>query len=422
MHLLNFIKIPFFFIFTFFSLSLIGLPIIFDLVFSTIIIYIFKNFFSILIFNILILTVIFFSDVFLGQKEQFEYFYRAHEKYQTKEMRYKKNISDKIYMRFGDIYVLDGGLNNKRELIKENRIQKFTTDKYGLRNNKYDIGEADILLVGDSFISALGTSQEFTPANILSEISNKKVATLSWSGVSPKDYEKLIIKHLDRIKNNAKIYIFYFEGNDFKSLSISKTNPVDEDYIIWRGYKIKKWKAKVRFSYERLERNKDKFLLKIIDEKNYFLRNIRSKSHLFVRNVLSSWTGTGSPIKYIKLNDKFVGFYYNDQLDKNEKFNTYIIKDKNILEKVDKIFFIPTKMSVYSNILNLKKSNQSKFNFLRNEYSKLDINVYNLTDIMQDEATKYLKKDEFLFWRDDTHWNQNGILVAMKYIKDIIGK
>ena len=41
---------------------------------------------------------------------------------------------------------------------------------------------------------------------------------------------------------------------------------------------------------------------------------------------------------------------------------------------------------------------------------------------MQDEATKYLKKDEFLFWRDDTHWNQNGILVAMKYIKDIIGK
>ena len=422
MYLLNFIKIPFFFIFTFFSLSLIGLPIILDLIFSTIIIYLFKNLFSILIFNISILSVIFFTDVFLGQKEQFEYFYRAHEKYQTKEMKYKKNISDKIYMRFGDIYVLDGGLDNKRELIKENRVQKFITDKYGLRNDKYDIVEADILLVGDSFISALGTSQEFTPANILSEISNKKVATLSWSGVSPKDYEKLIIKYLDRIKKNVKIYIFYFEGNDFKRLNISKTSTVDEGYIIWRGFKIKKWKAKVRFSYERLERNKDKFLLKIIDEKNYFLRNIRSKSHLVVRNVLSSWTGTGSPIKYFKLNDKFVGFYYNEQLDKNEKFNTYIIKDKNILEKVDKIFFIPTKMSVYSNFLNLKKNNQSKFNFLQEEYSKLNINVYNLTDIMQTGAKKYLKKDEFLFWRDDTHWNQNGILVAMKYIRDIIGK
>ena len=58
-----------------------------------------------------------------------------------------------------------------------------------------------------------------------------------------------------------------------------------------------------------------------------------------------------------------MGFYYNDQLDKNEKFNTYIIKDKNILEKVDKIFFIPTKMSVYSNILNLKKATSQNLIF-----------------------------------------------------------
>ena len=59
-------------------------------------------------------------------------------------------------MRFGDIYALDGGLNNKRELIKENRVQKFITDKYGLRNDKYDIEEADILLVGDSLFQLWG--------------------------------------------------------------------------------------------------------------------------------------------------------------------------------------------------------------------------------------------------------------------------
>ena len=33
-------------------------------------------------------------------------------------------------------------------------------------------------------------------------------------------------------------------------------------------------KYKIRSGYERLERNKDKFLLKILSEKNYFLRNI----------------------------------------------------------------------------------------------------------------------------------------------------
>ena len=31
---------------------------------------------------------------------------------------YQKNISDIIYMRHGDIYALDSGLNRKREQIK----------------------------------------------------------------------------------------------------------------------------------------------------------------------------------------------------------------------------------------------------------------------------------------------------------------
>ncbi len=422
MYLLNFFKIPFFFIFTFISLSLIGLPIILDLLISMLLVIILKNKFSIIILNILILVTIFFTDVFLGQKEQFEYFYRAHEKYQTKEMRYKKNISDKIFMRFGDIYVLDGGLDDKRELIKESRVQNFITDKYGLRNDKYEINEADILLVGDSFISALGTSQEFTPANLLSEVLNKKVATISWSGVSPKDYENLINEYSDKIKKDAKIFIFYFEGNDFTRVNFTEEEKTDDGYIIWRGYKIKKWKAKIRFAYERLERNKDKFLLKIINENNYFLKNIRSKSHYAVRVVFSKWTGTGSPIKYLRLKDNYVGFYYNKNYSVGEEFNTYIIKDRKILDRIDKIFFIPTKMSVYSNILNKKINNQAKFLILKTEYNKLNKNVYDLTDIMQIEAEKFLKNNKFLFWKDDTHWNQNGIIVAMKYIKDIITK
>ena len=325
-------------------------------------------------------------------------------------------------MRFGDIYVLDGGLDDKRELIKESRVQNFITDKYGLRNDKYEINEADILLVGDSFISALGTSQEFTPANLLSEVLNKKVATISWSGVSPKDYENLINEYSDKIKKDAKIFIFYFEGNDFTRVNFTEEEKTDDGYIIWRGYKIKKWKAKIRFAYERLERNKDKFLLKIINENNYFLKNIRSKSHYAVRVVFSKWTGTGSPIKYLRLKDNYVGFYYNKNYSVGEEFNTYIIKDRKILDRIDKIFFIPTKMSVYSNILNKKINNQAKFLILKTEYNKLNKNVYDLTDIMQIEAEKFLKNNKFLFWKDDTHWNQNGIIVAMKYIKDIITK
>ena len=33
---------------------------------------------------------------------------------------------------------------------------------------------------------------------------------------------------------------------------------------------------------------------------------------------------------------------------------------------------------------------------------------------------KHLKQNEFIFWKDDTHWNELGIVSAMKYISNDI--
>ena len=41
---------------------------------------------------------------------------------------------------------------------------------------------------------------------------------------------------------------------------------------------------------------------------------------------------------------------------------------------------------------------------------------------MKLKAKKYLMEDKYLYWRDDTHWNHNGIFVAMSYINKIIKK
>ena len=34
-------------------------------------------------------------------------------------------------------------------------------------------------------------------------------------GIDPKDYEVILQKHLPLIKNESKIFLFYYEGNDF---------------------------------------------------------------------------------------------------------------------------------------------------------------------------------------------------------------
>jgi hypothetical protein len=48
----------------------------------------------------------------------------------------------------------------------------------------------------------------------------------------------------------------------------------------------------------------------------------------------------------------------------------------------------------------------------------LGIEVEDLTNILIISAEKNLKKNRFIYWRDDTHWNEFGIFSAMKYISN----
>lgn len=411
------------FFLTCFVTSLLALPILFDLVFSSFILYIFrKKIVSIIILNCLIILLVSIISISFGKNEKHGYFYRAHEKYTTKQKSYYRNISDIIFIPYGDIYVLDSGLNKKRELIKVPREQHFITDAYGIRNDETKIEEAEVILVGDSFITGVGTTQKHIPSNVLSRISGKKVASLSYGGLDPKDYEIFIKKYLNIIREDAKIFVFYFEGNDFNIINneLNKKKIDNSKYFEWRGYQIPIISGKIRFAYERLERNKDKFLLKILSDKNYFLKNIRAKSHLAYRKFFSKLHNTGSPVKYFKIGNNMVGFLHFDN-NKDMNYSTYIFQNKEILNRVNGIFFIPTKQRIYSDYINnIVNINNNKFKFLKNSYSKINVPAYNLSDFMKNSVPGYLDRGKYLYWRDDTHWNNNGIFEAMSYVNKIM--
>ena len=371
-------------------------------------------------------------DISLGKNEKHSYFFRAHEKYTTKKARYQKNVSDIIFMPHGDIYFMDYGLNKERNLIKEPRTQEFITDSYGIRNNKTKIEDAEIILVGDSFITANGNTQKHIPSNVLSEISSKKVAALSYGGLNPAEYEFIINKYLNIIRKDAKIFVFYFSGNDFlqkkKKIDDVSTNG-NSKYVYWRGYKIPSLSGKIRFAYESLERKKDKLLLQILSENNYFLRNIRAKSHSMYMKFFSKLHNTGSGIKYFKIQNKTVGFYYPDDSGINNDYHTYIFANKKILERVNGFFFIPIKSRIYSDYIDsinyidsVKIGENNKLKYLKDSYSKINKPVYDLTKIMKLSVPKYLAEGKYLYWRDDTHWNHYGIFEAMNYVNGIIKK
>jgi len=423
--MINIIYKIFLYILTFLSLSLLGFPIIFDFLFAFFILIIFrKENRQIIFFNSLVVIITIFINFGFGTNKQYSYFYRAHEKHTTKQKTYKNNINDTIYIPYGDIYVMDAGLDKRREQIKEPRKQIFITDNYGQRNNITDIKEADIIIVGDSFVVGTGVSQEYIPANVLGRVSGKKVASLAYGGLEPHHYEKLINKYLNIIKPTAKIYVFYYDGNDFNSeINNRKVNVFDKSkYFYWRGNKIPIISGKIRFAYERLERAKDKFLLKVMSDKNFILRVVRAKSHIFIKHFFSKLHKTKSPIKYFTINKQLNGFFFIEPSQFSDNQNSYIFKNKKVLKRINGIFFIPSKARVYSKQIDIDILKNYKVEFLEKSYSKNNIAVHDLTEVMVSKSNKYLNDNKFLFYRDDTHWNPYGIFEAMNFVNLTIDK
>tara|TARA_A100001011_G_C14298159_1_gene839464 strand:- start:817 stop:1902 length:1086 start_codon:yes stop_codon:yes gene_type:complete len=353
--------------------------------------------------------------IFIGNKfliknyDEKDNFYRAHERFITDDFIYKKNVNFKTNIPHGDIVALN--YCDKSRNISQPREQTFLTDENGFRNNKFKIEEADIILVGDSFITGSSNSQEDIPANILSNLSGLKVYTISVIH-GPELFEKNLEDMINKINKKAKIFVFYTEGTDFKLDYIND----DKSVIYWNGVKITYLKYKIRFGYERLERNKDKIFIKKFKnlyEKNYFYKKIRPKSQRLTRYILAKWTNT-CPIEYKNIKGLELGFYYKPA-QSNMNVNAYIFKNKEILERINKIIYIPTKYSVYGPLIDEKYVFFSgMYDLLKNEYGKYDIDTINLTSVLQKSAQMNLKNDKLIFWQDDTHWNKLGIKSAMQ--------
>jgi len=407
-------------IITFLLIASLGLPILIDLVLILIIALLTKLNLKILInLNIMLMIATFIGNFLLIKNfNEDSFYYRALEKFFiNKKKNYIKNINYKTLMPHGDLGAMDV-CNNFLDIAAP-RNQLFITDENGFRNDRHKIYESDIIFVGDSFIAGTSNSQEHVPANIFEDLTKQKTYSIT-SISTPKIYEKHIAEQIKKMKSNAKIYLFYFSGNDFdyKFLNRNEINNNSSKYN-------DSFKTKIRFGYERLERNKDKFFIEKIskiNDKNIFYKKIRPKSQRFYRKILTKWT-EACPVKYKNIQGHKVGFYYNYDIFLNENnhkikyITSHIIEDSNILKKIKKIYYIPTKYEIYQNFFNEEKIVKfNNFEYLKREYKKFDKEVIDLTQILKNEAEHRLNENKFIYWKDDTHWNIYGIEAAMKFI------
>lgn len=133
--------------------------------------------------------------------------------------------------------------------------------------------------------------------------------------------------------------------------------------------------------------------------------------------------GGDKPVTVFHIGSKDVGFY-NYYIDNAvaSRVNYNVKNDEQILSHIGCVFFIPTKYRVYKDFIKgrILPEPAAGFKALEAYYQPRAIPVIDLTAILRKAARNELSDGQYLYWRDDTHWNGNGIRVVAPEVKSCL--
>ena len=328
------------------------------------------------------------------QGEILSTYYRPHEVYQDKG-RYLPNINTDYQIKYGDIVPMDPVKTAK---LKQPRQVKFITDSMGYRNmREYQPG--DLVLVGDSFIAGNGVSQESTLQASLAKYTKRGIYSIGFPG-DLSDYLARA-KLFAQTHPDARFVMFVFEGNDFAI-------PTK------RQKEIRGW-DKTRFQILSKLRITDTFVYPRL----VFGISRQAMNKLFPKDKPA--------VVVDKVGDQTMAFYgqYMDvALHQEPRLLGSENLDEGLLNKIDAIYFIPTKFRIYKPFLKQQSLSMTEpapaYAVLLQAFRSSGIPVVDLTPVLQQGAAEMLGKNQRVFWRDDTHWNQHGTdIVAQTLAKRI---
>ena len=148
-----------------------------------------------------------------------------------------------------------------------------------------------------------------------------------------------------------------------------------------------------------------------------------------MKNAGEIWKATGkkpqaSPISVFDVAGHKVGFlnrYIEQAAAPMQELR--ILGTPEIMERTACVFFIPEKYRVYRPWIThgpIISEPAAGLAALKAQFGKHHIPVIDLTPSLQKAARAHLKKGEFVFWRDDTHWNAHGIAAIVGDVKECL--
>ena len=317
-------------------------------------------------------------------------YYRFHERFATWDPRlahraYVPNVTYHSREMHGDLQLFT------HEDIAEPRDVAFHSDSAGFRND-HDYAGEPFVIIGDSFVVGLGTTQPDILQGRLAARGIRAYNLGQTGGVI--DYESYWRRFVAQHGPAARPLLFVFEGND-----LPETDGARERAPLWVAFD-----HGVRDVTAPLTR----------------LATYRVTRSLVWR-VLERGEIDGSQIQVFDLAGARFAFL-NGETDRARAtaLEDMVLTDaalERIAPDLAALFFVPTKYRVYQRwVTPGDQLPEAGWQHLAQLCERLGMACFDLTPALVARSEALLAEGRFTWWRDDTHWGGEGIDTAAERV------
>lgn len=311
-------------------------------------------------------------------------YYRPHELMKSSRAdfgeTFRPNTEFRMEAKFGDIEAREkAGIREPHEIA-------YRTDSLGFRNPA-NYQAQDFVLVGDSFLAGANDSESCLISAWLRQDHRLDTYNLGFPG-DMNDYVRRVNAFRRAKGNDFKLALFVFEGNDFRPFSNA---PAADDDLLDGYYNYFKQSSLWRYTRWLYLRGSGK-------------SKDRGQKALVrpIGNLPMAFLSSEPPLATHRTPYAETSLRFADALQ---------LLKPNLVQ----IFFIPTKYRVYARWIDgggADSLSNAQWDYLAEVARQANIPAFDLTPALTQEAERLLPAGQYVYWRDDTHWNCHGMRAA----------